>query len=428
MSRRSLTGRIAGLGRGLARAGRIARDEGVDALAQRVARQAYERLGAASLLEALLDEDVADSTRLDLPVPEARPTRGQPLRIGWVTTPPSAGSGGHTTLFRMVEAAERAGHECRLYLYDRYGGDIRDHERVVRAWWPNLRASVHDPREGIADLDAVVATAWDSAHVIATRGSGPMRRLYFIQDYEPFFYGRGAMYALAEDTYRFGFRCIALGAMVAGLLRSEIGLEPDVTQYGCDTSIYHRIDDGRVRRGVVVFARPEVPRRGFWLARLALERFHAAHPDVDIHLYGARVSGLSFPAIQHGKLTPAQLNELYNSCVAGLTLSFTNISLVAEEMLAAGVIPVANDSALARADLANDHVRWALPTPESLAEALGAAVTDPDREAASQAAAESVHSVGWSRAQADVLRIIEDEVYGAPDEPRSPGKGADDGG
>ena len=54
----------------------------------------------------------------------------------------------------------------------------------------------------------------------------PMRRLYFIQDFEPYFYGRGSMYSLAEDSYRFGFRCIALGQMVAGTLRSEVGIAP----------------------------------------------------------------------------------------------------------------------------------------------------------------------------------------------------------
>ncbi len=399
------------LTRGASRATGIVRDDGFRALAQRIARRAYERLDAASLLDALLDDDVMDSSNLQLPVPDARPRQGVPLRIGWVTTPPAPGSGGHTTLFRMVQSLEDAGHECRIYLYDRYGGDHLAHERVVRQWWPDLRAQVLDAREGIADLDACVATAWDSAHVLARRGEGPMRRLYFIQDFEPYFYGRGAMYALAEDTYRFGYRNIALGRMVAGLLRSEIGIDPDETSYGCDTSIYHVLD-GRQRRGVVAFVRPEVARRGFWLVRLALQRFHRMHPDVPIHTYGAVVDGLDFPAIQHGKLTPAELNELYNSCVAGLTLSFTNISLVAEEMLAAGVIPVVNDSTLARADLANDHVRWVQPTPQALAEGLSAIVSEPRAADVSAAASASVHSVGWTRAQADVRRIIEDEVYG----------------
>lgn len=395
----------------LSQATGILRNDGPRALGQRLARYAYNRLGASSLGDPLHDDDVADSARLDLALPERRPSRGEPLTVGWVMTPPSAGSGGHTTLFRMVEAIERAGHTCVLFLYDRYGGDVRSHEQVIRGWWPGIGAEVRDASAGIAGVDACIASSWESAHVLARRGRQPMRRLYFIQDYEPYFYARGAMYALAEDTYRFGFRAIALGEMVARLLRSEIGISPEVTEFGCDTSVYAPLP-GAERDGVVLFARPEVPRRGFALARLALQRFHELHPEVKIRIYGEEVRGLPFPATQLGRLTPTELNTLYNSSIAGLAMSFTNISLVAEEMLAAGTIPVVNDSVHSRADLANDHVMWATPTPQGLAAALSAVVERPDRDAAARAASESVRKFGWSRAQADLLRILEDEVYG----------------
>ncbi|MFF2271645.1 glycosyltransferase family 1 protein [Agromyces sp. NPDC058136] len=394
----------------------IVREGGTRALAQRVVRLAYHRLDAGMLAEPLLADDIADSTRLDLRVPAQRPRRPGPLTIGWVLTPPSAGSGGHTTLFRMVEAVESAGHRCVLFLYDRYGGQVREHERVIREWWPGMRARVADAREGITGVDAAVASSWDTAHVLARRGTEPMRRLYFIQDFEPYFYARGSMYALAEDTYRFGFRTIALGDMVGDLLRSEVGLEPDVVEFGCDTSVY-RVLPGAERTGVVLYARPGVPRRGFWLARLALDQFHARHPDVDIHLYGAEVGGLAFPATQHGRLTPEQLNELYNSCVAGIAMSFTNISLVAEEMLAAGVVPVVNDSVHSRADLRNGQVAWAPPTPGGIADALSAVVSRPDRAGLAAAASASVRPFGWTRTAADVVDLIEDEVFGASDAP-----------
>ena len=407
----ALADRTRRLGSRVTKAGDILRADGPRALAQRVVRAAYTRLDAASLSEPLLDRDIADSTRLALPLPTVKPAGSRRLRIGWVTLPPAAGSGGHTTLFRMVEALEQAGHECVLFLYDRYGGDVSGHERVLRQWWPNLRAEVRDVSNGVTGVDACIASSWDSAHVLAVQGTEPMRRLYFIQDYEPFFYARGSMYALAEDSYRFGFRCIALGEMVGRLLQQEIGIEPDVTEFGCDTSVYRLLGD-RPRSGVVLYARPQIPRRGYWLARLALERFHEFHPGVEIHIYGERVTGLSFPATQHGRLAPTELNELYNSTIAGLAMSFTNISLVAEEMLAAGTIPVVNDSEHSRADLANDHVLWAAPTPQGIASALSAAVTKPAVAETARSAAGSVRQFGWTKAQADVVRIVEDEVYG----------------
>ena len=279
----------------------------------------------------------------------------------------------------MVEAVERAGHRCELFLYDRYGGDVRAHERVIRDWWPNIRAGVHDASAGISGVDACVASSWDTAHVLARRGTSPMRRLYFIQDFEPYFYPRGSMYSLAEDTYRFGFRCIALGEMVAQLLRSEVGISPDVTEFGCDTSVYRLLPDReRTGRGAVRAPR-RAPSRLLAGAPRAAAVPRAAprgrHPPVRIR--GQRDSR-SRPT-QHGRLTPAELNELYNSSIAGLAMSFTNISLVAEEMLAAGTIPVVNDSVHSRADLVNDHVAWATPTPHGIAAALSAVVTRADR-------------------------------------------------
>ncbi|HWI31342.1 MAG TPA: glycosyltransferase family 1 protein [Microbacterium sp.] len=412
MKASALGNRAKRLKTGIVKGARILRQEGPRAFAQRLARVAYSRLDAGSLDEPLLDGDIADSAQLDLALPASHLVRGTPARIGWVTVPPRAGSGGHTTLFRMVEAVEAAGHECVLFLYDRYGGDVLAREDEIRAWWPNMRASIRDAKDGIADVDACVASGWETAHILARRGTSPMRRLYFIQDFEPYFYARGSMYSLAEDTYRFGLRNIALGEMVARALRIEADAPADVTEFGCDTSVYRLLHD-RARTGVVLYARPDVPRRGFWLARLALAEFHRMHPDVDIHLYGSEVKGLPFPATQHGRLTPTELNELYNRSIAGLAMSFTNISLVAEEMLAAGVVPVVNDSVHSRADLANDHVAWARPTPHGIAAALSEVVTRQNRDEEAGAASASVRQFGWTKAQADLVRIIEDEVYGS---------------
>lgn len=387
---------------------RALRRGGVSAAAERTVRFAYRRLGGLGE-ESLLTDDIVDSSTLLLPVPTTPPARGRGLRIGWVADPPALGSGGHTTMFRMIAALEAAGHRCVLYLYDRWGGDL-DHQRtIVRRGWPTIQAEVRHAADGITGVDAAIATGWESAHALARHGAGPMRRLYFIQDYEPYFYPHGPEYALAEDSYRFGFRCIALGEMVARSLRTEVGIDADVTQFGCDTDVY-RLVPGGPRTGIVWYARPGAARRGYWLGSLALTEFQRRHRDVPIHVYGDVPASLPFQAIRHGRLTPDELNSLYNSCIAGLALSFTNISLVAEEMLAAGTIPVINDSPQARADLVNDHARWSSPTPAAIADALSMIVSDsePGRPAA---AAASVRR-GWGPAQSDLVRVVEEEVYG----------------
>lgn len=392
-----------------------ARDMGPSELARRVARRAYQRLGAEELEFPLLEGDVADSTRLDLPVPTRRPGRDAPLRIAWISEPPARGSGGHTTMFRMIQGLERAGHSCELLLYDRYGGDLDSHRRVVRSGWPFVEAPVRSVDDGLGGFDACVATAWSTAHVLARRSAGtPVRRLYFAQDFEPFFYPRGDRYALAEDSYRFGFRTVAVGHMAADLIAPVAGRRPDVAEFGCDTEVY-RLTSAGGRDAAVLYLNPSSERRGLRLALLAMAELHRRHPEVEIATFGGDRVDLPFPATRLGVQTPEALARLYNRSITGLALSFTNISLIAEELLACGVIPVVNDHPYARADLAHPDVRWALPTPGALADELCAAVEAPDREERARRAAAAVRSGHWAPAQAVLVAAVEDEVYGPED-------------
>ena len=388
---------------------RILRDDGPRRVAQRISRVAYYRLGASGLDFPLDLDNVADSHDLSLAVPVHRPHHGALLTIGWICTPPSPGSGGHTTMFRMIEAVEAAGHTCVLYLYDRFGGQVSRHESVIRESWPQVRAEVRSVADGLQASDAYVACGWQSAHVLAAHANLPTRRLYLVQDFEPFFYPRGTEYALAEDTYRFGFRCLAVGWMVSDILETQFGVRATVAEHGCDTSVY-RLTNPDDRNGVVFFARPGVARRGFELGVLALQEFHRRHPDQTIHIFGDAAAQVPFPAIRHGSLAPARLSELYNRCRVGLAMSFTNVSLVPAEMLACGAIPVIGGLRCPPADLDNPFVRWCDPTPHQLADKL-CAVVEAGKPSPAEVAA-SVRAMSWDAAQRVSLEIIEDEVYG----------------
>jgi hypothetical protein len=388
---------------------RILRDDGPRHLAQRISRAAYLRLDASRLEFPLELDYVADSRGLTLAVPQRRPSRGTPLTVGWVCTPPGPGSGGHTTLFRMVEAVETAGHTCVLYLYDRFHGQLSRHERVIREYWPALRAEIRSVASGMEPLDAFVASGWPTAHVLAALAELPTRRLYLIQDFEPFFYPHGSEYALAEDTYRFGFRCITIGRMVADLLRERFDVCAQVAEHGCDTTVYE-LTNPALRSGVVFYAKPGVGRRGFELGVLALQEFHRRRPEHEIHIFGDASARVPFPVINHGSLRPVQLSELYNQCRAGIAMSFTNLSLVPAEMLACGTIPAIVGPDYVRVDLDNEFARWVDPSPHDLADELCAIVDDPEPSPAKVAA--SVRRATWDSSQHVVVETVEDEVYG----------------
>jgi O-antigen biosynthesis protein len=334
-------------------------------------------------------------------VPELEP--GQDIAVNWITVPPSPGSGGATTIFRIINYLQAHGYKNRVYFYDVYGGDHRYYADIVRSYF-GFDGPVGRVEDGMQDAHAVVATAWATAYP-AFNAACTGKRFYFVQDFEPYFHPVGAESILAENTYRMGFHGITAGRWLAQKLQAEFAMDADFFDFGCDTSVYHRTLGTR-RDGVVFYARPGAARRGFELGLMAMQLFAARRPDITLHFYGDTMGKLSFPFIDHGKVTPAQLNEIYNRCFSGLSLSMTNVSLVPHEMLAAGCIPVVNDADQNRLVLANSYVRYAAPNPHALASALESVVASEDFDSLSALAAESVHTVDWSSAGAKVDATI----------------------
>ena len=140
---------------------RLLRAEGYTGVAARLANRVSRRIsppGSGKLRIEVEDleraaEIAASGWILPSPI-QARP--GEPLTIAWVTTTPGPGSGGHTTMFRLVSALERAGHRCVIYLMDEDGWALERHEQNIRSWWPWVNAEVRDLADGIEDAHATL--------------------------------------------------------------------------------------------------------------------------------------------------------------------------------------------------------------------------------------------------------------------------------
>jgi hypothetical protein len=403
---------------------RLLRSEGPSGVAGRVAARVASRVappGSAPVPVSREDlrragEIAASGWRLPPPLPVVP---GRPLTVAWLCSPPGPGSGGHTTMFRLVAALEQAGHRCIVYLRDSHGWSLHQHVERIRGWWPWVQAEVRDAAGGIEDAHAIFATAWETAYpVLASPAKGV--RFYLVQDYEPAFHPAGSEALLAEATYRFGFHGVTAGAWLAQLVRRQYGMAADHFDFGRDLAyaLDPTVDPG-ARTGVCFYSRPDTPRRAYELGVLALELLADRHPEVDIHLYGIASKRLPFAATDHGLLTPEQLNGLYNRCIGGLVLSATNVSLVPHEMLAAGCIPVVNDAEQNRIVLDNDRVVYAPATPFELADALCALVERPadGRALAAEAAAASVQGTSWDDAGALVERVVREVVEAAAGAP-----------
>jgi hypothetical protein len=398
----------------------LSRQGGTRILANKLRTALAERLAPKGTYLPVRPVDVMDADLSRSPQSTMLPIdSGQPLLVNWITTPPSAGSGGHTTLFRIVRYLESRGYRNRIYFYDVFHGDHEFHKSVVREYFGFL-GPVADVSEGMEDAHIVMATGWPTAYP-AFNSKCAGKRFYFVQDYEPSFHPTGAASLLAENTYRMGFHGVTAGKWLAGKLSQEFGMSADSFDFGCDCTSYSRVE-GSSRSGLVFYARPEAARRGFELGLMALEVFAARHPEITIHLYGEVMGRLPFKFVNHGRVTPSVLNKIYNSCYAGMSLSLSNVSLVPHEMLAAGCIPIVNEGIQNRIVLDNPFVRYSAPFPQALASALESVVMDPDVESLSAAAAESVRSVSWDDAGAQVDQILRQTLEGDRPEYTSPAK------
>jgi len=347
------------------------------------------------LPEDILAADLSRPRSMSIP----RIASGDPISINWVTTPSGPGSGGHRTFYRIIEYLDKAGYDNRIFFYHIHRADHKYFEGVAREHY-GLKCPIGDTRNGMPDADAVVATSWQTAYPVFNAPCAG-KRFYFVQDFEPYFDPVGSCSVVAENTYRMGFHGITAGAWLAQKLSREYGMQTDYFPFGCDTSLYRR-DPASRRSGVAFYVRTGTPRRGTELGLLALELFAKRQPQVEIHLFGENLEDLTFKCINHGLVSPTKLNEIYNQCFAGLCLSFTNVSLVPHEMLAAGCIPIINDAEHNRIVLGNPHVRYSAPTPHALAKALEDLVQMSDFDALSVMAAESVKFTTWDDAGAAV--------------------------
>jgi len=398
--RRPWERRAAELGRATRRVRAEWHTGGTRGLSARLLRSTADRLAPPGDELGIAAADVAAPRRLW--PSRANPGTG-PLSIGWVMGPPSAGSGGHTTLFRLIRGLEEYGHRNVVHIYDRHcPGEVATSRHIIEDHFDALAARITDAGEltrwAHPTFDVLVATSWPTAYVVR---NAPIEavRAYVVQDFEPWFHPAGSAARLAEETYRFGFHGICAGRWLSEHLARGYAMACDHFDLGVDTAVYAP-RGRRPRRDVVFYARPNTPRRGFALGLLALSRLAARRRDIAIHLFGEELHGLRlpFPCTDHGVLSPVEIDALFNRCAAGLVLSFTNLSLLPLEMLATGCVPVVNDAAHTRAVLDNPSVRYAEPTPEALAAALEAVVDSPSRAADMRRAAASVHGHGWNGA------------------------------
>lgn len=358
-------------------------------------------------------EDVVNADFISRPYQKPKARQKKKLNIAWVLSPISAGSGGQNTITRFVRHLQAAGHSVTIYIYEAIHPQQASvaQDILLNSFRTDVKVL---PIADYSDADALIATGWETAYPVFNLKTSA-HKFYFIQDYEPLFYGLGSMAVLAQNTYRFNFYGITAGRWLSHKVTSEFGMQADHFDFGVDLDIYKPAAMPKKKKKICFYARPVTERRAFELGVIALDVFYKKHPEYEIEFFGWDVSEykIPFPYINRGILSHSDLAELFQESAACLVLSLTNVSLLPLELLASGCVPVMNDGDNNRMVLGeNKYIRYTGSSPIELANGICEAVENKNLQKDAEAASTNVNDRSWDASYKKVEQILMREVTG----------------
>ena len=295
--------------------------------------------------------------------------------INWFIPPVGKGSGGHLNIFRFIKNLEDIGYQSNIVIV---GGPTTETAQLTKGniekWFFPLKADFFIGVDNTPPSYFAMATSWPTAYYVK-RFLGCVKKCYFVQDFEPWFYCSGTESVLAENTYKFGFYGITAGSWLAEKLHSDYGMLTTPVGFSFEKDLYKPIPHVKKNDGVkrvFFYARPPTPRRGFELGFLVLNELCKDLPEVEVIFAGWDLNEyhISFPHKVAGLVELDKLAELYCQCDVALVLSFSNLSLLPLELMACRVPVVSNKAPYTEWLLNDGHCMLAEPDVQSIKQAI----------------------------------------------------------
>ena len=191
----------------------------------------------------------------------------------------------------------------------------------------------------------IIATSWQTAYY-AKQLLG--YKMYFVQDYEPYFFKLNERYLLARKTYEMGFHIVSLGQWNIQQIKRECNTNSilDFIDFPYESKEYANIIRNYMEYKhkktikLVVYAKEDGKRLPNLIQHIlvkAKEKLEIKGILLDIYFFGFDKKYKVDIGQNLGKLNKKELADLYKICDFGMVASMTNISLVPYEMLAMGL-------------------------------------------------------------------------------------------
>lgn len=199
-----------------------------------------------------------------------------------------------------------------------------------------------------SEPDVVIATSWDT--VSFAKKFEKSYKMYFVQDYEPYFYKFGEEFLMAKSTYNQGLHMVSLGAWNKMMIERDCGADPDrkldvvsfpyeAQEYPCgkrDFAGY--VDKKKITLAVYMkYYGKRLPNLVPYMLKNTKDILEKDGIELEILYFGEAKTFKSEAGKNLGQLNKEELHNLYQKADFGMVASMSNISLVPFEMHSAGL-------------------------------------------------------------------------------------------
>ena len=348
--------------------------------------------------------------------------RGDALRVTFLA-PHLRIAGGVRAILTYADRLAAGGHDVTLVVPA--GGR-------AAAWWrrarrrspewvagfrPRIRWVARWAADELPEADAIVATAWQSAPVVAAAPGRCGAKFYLVQHYESLYHGDPVA---VDATYRLPLAKIVISTWLRDVMRERFGVDAEVLVTPVDPALFHRVSvEVATSRPRVLMLHHEYPWKGVSDGLAAVARVKPRVPGLRLVGFGVKAPREALPYDEfHANPPQATLAALYSGCDIYLCPSWDEgLGMPSMESMACGAALVTYDNGGCR-DYARDG-ETALVAPrrdvEALASGLARLATDPDlrRRLAAAGARHVTSAFDWRRATARLEVLLAGTRAGA---------------
>ena len=270
--------------------------------------------------------------------------------------------GGVTSVLRLGTGLAKLGYNVTYVIY----GNLSEKELLANAKFnlPSFSGEIKKASDcSNKDFDVVVATSWRTVYKL---NDYLAYKMYFVQDFEPYFFKLNERYLLAKLTYELGMHIVSLGQWNINQIRKECGSTPskldyidfpyEKSEYNCTEKRDYNNYLGKKKYKIAVYIKEDgkrIPNIVQYILIQATRDLRNYGIELEINFFGLNAKYSTAVGKNLGKLSKSELAKLYRESDFGMVASMTNISLVPYEMIATG-LPIFEFSDGSFTDFFND--------------------------------------------------------------------------